>query len=283
MKKEYKLSLWVLISLALMGALFLWHLRIIEQRTEIVFLNVGQGDAILISQGRYQVLIDGGRSSKELLGRLGRHVPFWDRKIEVVMATHPDADHIGGLPALLRTYRVDQVLTTGAESETETSRLFQEAAAKALGHQPTPVVRGAKITFPQGGELLVEYPRQPIAGIVPDTDTNAGSIVARFTYGETSFLLTGDLPREETVLPDEAPVTVLKAAHHGSKYSTSEAFLRLVQPKEAVISVGKNSYGHPAPDVLDRLRALGSIIHRTDEEGDVSYSCFAQERCVFTK
>lgn len=283
MKKEYKLSLLVLISLALMGALFFWHLRIIEQRTEIVFLNVGQGDAILISQGRYQVLIDGGRSSKELLGRLGRHVPFWDRKIEVVMATHPDADHIGGLPALLRTYRVDHVLTTGAESETETSRLFQEAAVKALGHQPTPVFRGAKITFPQGGELLVEYPRQTIAGIVPDTDTNAGSIVARFTYGETSFLLTGDLPREETVLPDEAPVTVLKAAHHGSKYSTSEAFLRLVQPKEVVISVGKNSYGHPAPDVLDRLRAFGSIIHRTDEEGDVSYSCLAQKRCVFTK
>lgn len=283
MKKEYKLSLLVLFGLVLMGALLLWHLRIIEARTEIVFLSVGQGDAILISQGKHQVLIDGGRSSKELLGRLGRHVPFWDRKIEVVMATHPDADHIGGLPALLRTYRVDHVLTTGAESETETSRLFQEATVKAIGHQPTPVFRGAKITFPQGGELVVEYPRQPIAGIVPDTDTNTGSIVARFTYGETSFLLTGDLPREETVLPDEMPVTVLKAAHHGSKYSTSEAFLRLVQPKEAVISVGKNSYGHPAPDVLDRLRAFGSTIHRTDEEGDVRYQCFEQKQCVYAK
>lgn len=283
MKKEYKLLLLGLFGLVLMGALLLWHLRIIEKRTEIVFLNVGQGDAILISQGKHQVLIDGGRSSKELLGRLGRHVPFWDRKIEVVMATHPDADHIGGLPALLRTYRVDQVLTTGAESETETSRLFQEAVAKAIGHQPTPVFRGAKITFPQGGELVVEYPRQPIAGSIPDTDTNKGSIVARFTYGETSFLLTGDLPREETVLPDEAPVTVLKAAHHGSKYSTSEAFLRLVQPKEAVISVGKNSYGHPAPDVLGRLRALGSTIHRTDEEGDVRYRCFEQKQCVYAK
>lgn len=283
MKKEYKLSLSVLFGLVLMGGLLLWHLRIIEKRTEVVFLNVGQGDAILISQGKHQVLIDGGRSSKELLGRLGRHVPFWDRKIEVVIATHPDADHIGGLPALLRTYRVDQVLTTGAESETETSRLFQEATVKAIGHQPTHIFRGAKIAFPQGGELLVEYPLQPLPDVMTDIDTNEGSIVARFTYGETSFLLTGDLPREETVLPDETPATVLKAAHHGSKYSTSATFLGLVQPKEVVVSVGKNSYGHPAPDVLDRLRALGSTIHRTDEEGDVRYRCFEQKQCVYTK
>jgi beta-lactamase superfamily II metal-dependent hydrolase len=97
--------------------------------------------------------------------------------------------------------------------------------------------------------------------------------VARFLYGETSFLLTGDLPHEETVLPDEEPVTILKAAHHGSKYSTSEAFLDLVQPKEAVISVGKNSYGHPDSSVLERLWKRGIIVHRTDEEGALRYEC----------
>ncbi len=281
--KKYKLTLFFLGVLTLLGGLFLWHLALVERQTEIVFLNVGQGDAILISQGKNQILIDGGRTGKELLGRLGRHIPFWDRKIEVVIATHPDADHIGGLPAVLRAYQVERVLTTGAESETETSRLFQEGVVKRTGHEPTQVFRGADIVFPEGGKLLIEYPFQLIPGVVPDADTNEGSIVARFVYGETSFLLTGDLPREETFLPpDEPEVTVLKAAHHGSKYSTSEQFLRMIQPKEAVISVGKNSYGHPAPDVLERLRQIGTIIHRTDEEGDIRYRCF-EERCAYAR
>ena len=284
MKKSFKLGLLVLCGLSLMGALLLWHLSISEKRTNIVFLNIGQGDAILITQGSTQVLIDGGRTSRELLGRLGRHVPFWDRTIEVVIATHPDADHIGGLPALLRTYQVGQVLTTGAQSETETSRLFQEAIVKRIGHEPTKVFRGAEIAFPQGGKLAIEYPLAPIEGMVPDGDTNEGSMVARFTYGDTSFLLTGDLPHEESVLRDEAPVTVLKVAHHGSRYSSSAAFLNMIRPKEAVISVGKNSYGHPAPDVLERLRQSGAVVHRTDEEGDVRYECLpALQKCLFTK
>lgn len=285
MKKNSKLlSLAVLFGFVLMGGLLLWHLSIVAGRTEVVFLNVGQGDAILITQGDVQILIDGGRTSKELLARLGRHIPFWDRKIEIVIATHPDADHIGGLPALLRTYQVEQVLTTGAESTTETSRLFQEAVRQRTGREPIRIFRGTTLELPQGGKLTVAYPRQPIPGVVPDADTNEGSIVARFTYGETSFLLTGDLPREETVLPDEAPVTILKAAHHGSKYSTSSAFLKLTQPKEAVISVGKNSYGHPNGDVLERLRQIGATIHRTDEEGDIRYQCSTSlQKCFFVQ
>lgn len=284
MKKSFKLLLAVLVFLVGVGGLFLWHLSIVEQQTKIVFLNIGQGDAILISQGNKQVLIDGGRSGKELLGRLGRQIPFWDRDIESVIATHPDADHIGGLPALLRSYRVHEILTTGAESETETSRLFQEAAVQEIGRAPTRIFRGAEIAFPQGGRLTIEYPFAPIAGIVPDQDTNEKSIVARFTYGETSFLLTGDLPREESFLPDENPVTVLKVAHHGSKYSTSGMFLQMVHPEEAVISVGKNSYGHPAPDVLERLRQGGAIIHRTDEGGDVHYDCLPHlKKCVYVR
>ncbi|MBP9728227.1 MAG: MBL fold metallo-hydrolase [Candidatus Moranbacteria bacterium] len=279
MNRVYRLTLFVLGGLVLMGGLLTWHLQVIEQRTEVVFLNVGQGDAILITQGKYQVLIDGGRTSKELLARIGRHMPFWDRKIEVVMATHPDADHIGGLPALLRSYRVDEVLTTGATSETETSRQFQEAVRDNTGQDPERIFRGGSITFPKGGELAVLYPLAPVAGTSVG-DTNEGSIVTRFTYGETSFLLTGDLPAEERALPDTSPATVLKVAHHGSKHSSSEAFLRLVQPKEAILSVGKNSYGHPDPLVMDRLRSIGAQIHRTDQDGDIRYRCFS-ERCVF--
>jgi len=218
------------------------------------------------------------------LARLGRHMPFWDRKIEFVIATHPDADHIGGLAGLLRTYRVDQVLTTGAQSDTETSRLFQEAIVTFTHHGPTTIFRGAKITFPEGGELMIEYPLSPLPKETNNLDTNEGSIVARFTYGGTSFLFTGDLPREETFLPDEEPVTVLKVAHHGSKYSSSKQFLERIHPQETVISVGKNSYGHPDPGVLERLQKMGTIIHRTDQGGDVRYECFAALKwCLFAQ
>lgn len=272
-----------LVSLAaaafLLGCFF-WWVAYVGARTEVVFLNVGQGDAILISQGMNQVLVDSGRSGKELLARLGRHMPFWDRHIEAVIATHPDGDHIGGFVALLHAYEIGQVLYTGAESDTETSKLFQAAIAEHVPAGPLKIFRGASLKFPAGGELMVEYPLAPLPKEMKDT--NSGSIVARFVYGGTSLLLTGDLPYEETVLSGENPVTILKAAHHGSKYSTSDAFLDLVRPHEAVISVGKNSYGHPAPEVLERLEKHGVQIHRTDLEGDVVYRCFG-ERCVLEK
>lgn len=280
MNRNYSYFLGGLLLLALIGgALIRWFI-FEERRTEVTFLNVGQGDAILISQGMNQVLIDGGRTSKELLSHLGRNIPFWDRKIELIIATHPDADHIGGFPGLLQTYRVDRVLTTGAESETDISQRFREAIQKSTGSGVLPIFKGTRINFPYGGELDIEYPILPLPK--ETADANSGSIVARFIYGETTFLLTGDLPHEEEVLPDEPEVTVLKAAHHGSKYSTSEAFLERIKPKEAVISVGKNNYGHPAEEVLKRLGRLGAIIHRTDQEGDIGYRCFANQ-CVLVQ
>ncbi len=283
MELRNKKALILLLSLlVVMGGLLLWHISLVEKKTEIIFLNIGQGDAILISQGRNQILIDGGRTSKELLARLGRHLPFWDRTIEVVIATHPDADHIGGLAGLMKAYRVERVLSTGAESDTDTSRLFRQSLLLTTHKEALPTFRGMKVTLPFGGELGVEYPLTPLPKEA--ADTNEGSIVARFTYGETSFLFTGDLPREETVLPEEAPVTILKVAHHGSKYSTSDTFLDRIHPKEAVISVGKNTYGHPSPNVLGRLEKKGIVTHRTDEEGDVSYEClFALQKCVYSR
>jgi competence protein ComEC len=281
MKKWHKLSLLSLCTALLLGALFLWHLSILAHRTDVTFLNVGQGDAILISQGSSQILIDGGRSGKELLARLGRHVPFWDRRIEVVIATHPDADHIGGLPALLRTYHVDRILTTGAESDTEISRLFQKTVRDKTGGPPVTIFRGAEMVFPHGGTLSIVYPNGPLtSGDV--RETNQGSIVARFVYGETSFLLTGDLAQEEQVLGESPKATVLKVAHHGSKYSTSDTFLRMISPTDAIISVGKNSYGHPDSSVLRRLESAGARIYRTDELGDIRYRCF-ENRCLLAR
>lgn len=266
--------------LLLVFTLSLWAFFLQSDRTKVVFLNVGQGDAILISQGQNQILIDGGRSGQELLSRLGRHIPFWDRRIEVVIPTHPDADHIGGFASLYRAYAIGAILSSGVTSDTQVVEYVEKMRIDYRRPNPQKIIRGTEVRLPSGGELSVLYPlTQPPERV---KDTNATSIVTRFVYGETSFLLTGDLPEEERVLPAVEHATILKAAHHGSKFSSSGAFLDLVKPLEAVISVGKNSYGHPAPDVLSRLADRSIVIRRTDEEGDIRYVCSkAEQRCTY--
>jgi competence protein ComEC len=172
-------------------------------------------------------------------------------------------------------------LYTGAESDTETFQLLKKALT-GRGVKIFQIFRGGHIRLPYGGELTVEYPLAPLPAEMKETNT--GSIVSRFTYGETEILLTGDLPSEETVLTDIRPADILKVAHHGSKYSTSATFLDGLKPQEAVISVGKNSYGHPSMDVLDRLRERGIAIRRTDTDGDIRYSCMlALAHCVLAR
>lgn len=241
------------------------------EETKIIFLSVGEGDAILISEGDRQVLIDSGREGKRLLAHLGKYVPFYDRKIEVILPTHPDADHIGGFPDLLQKYRVEALLSTGAKSDTETVRLLDRTLDERFHGEHLPALRGTTLAFPSEGRLDILFPLTPQPENVEKT--NDTSVVSRFTYGETSFLFTGDLPDEEQYLPGIEPITVLKVAHHGSRYSTSDAWLKEVQPKEAVISVGENSYGHPSPDVLERLSKRNVKILRTDEQGDIVYRC----------
>ena len=277
-RRKIYLSLAILILATAILAVFIFWWHTYQTITTITFLDVGEGDAILISQGSNQILIDGGRRGRDLLARVGRQMPFWDRTVEVVIATHPDADHIGGFAALMSAYNVRTFLYTGAESDTETFQLLKKAIAEH-DVKTLKIFRGGSIRFPRGGELVIEYPLAPLP--LTMENTNAGSIVGRFTYGATQILLTGDLPSEETVLPEIRPVNILKVAHHGSKYSTSLDFLDLLKPQEAVISVGKNSYGHPSPDVLERLRERGMTIRRTDTEGDISYHCtWELARCV---
>lgn len=262
-----------LIGLALAAFLGLWLFFADAGRdeTKVVFLSVGQGDAILLSRGSEQILIDGGRDGKRLLSHLGRHIPFFDRRIEAVIATHPDADHIGGFPALFRQYRIENFFSTGATSTTETWRALERLITGDESPTIFSAIAPTELEIPDGGVLSILFPETPLP---PDADeTNTGSVVARFVFGETSFLLTGDLPEEELYVPDAPISTVLKVAHHGSKYSTSEAWLDLVQPKEAIISVGENRYGHPAPEVLERLAKRGIVTLRTDEQGDIVYRC----------
>lgn len=266
----------ILLSLlvtAIVGGMFVYGAWTNERGTEVIFLDVGQGDAILIKQGRNQILIDGGRSGKVLLSAISQYVPFWDRTIETVIATHPDADHIGGLPALIRNYRIGAFVSTGVASESETYRYLEESIGDYPPARKLISRRGTSFSLPHGGRLEILFPEN---GEHVTGESNETSIVTRFSFDETDFLLAGDLPREETFIPDVPESEVLKLSHHGSKYSSSDTFLARVRPEEAVVSVGQNSYGHPAPEVLDRAKKAGVFIRRTDESGDIVYRCAAE-------
>lgn len=270
-----------LFVLALSAAVFGWYLFVLSHeldRTRVVFFDIGQGDAILLQQGRNQILIDGGRSGKTLLAKLGRYVPFWDHTIETVIETHPDSDHIGGLAELFGTYRVDTLMTTSAGSDSDAWIYLRKTIDLHPPARRLLEKRGMTFSFPGGGRLEILYPED--GGTVPKA-TNDGSIVTRFSFGSSSVLMAGDLPREESFLPDIPETEILKLSHHGSKYSSSAAFLDLVRPKEVVVSVGKNPYGHPNGDVLGRLAERGIAIRRTDVSGDIVYDCSDATGCVY--
>ncbi|MCX6761942.1 MAG: ComEC/Rec2 family competence protein [Candidatus Moranbacteria bacterium] len=247
-----------------------------NQKLQVAFLDVGQGDAILISDGEKQILIDGGPSGTKLMEKLGEYVPFWDRKIDVVIATHPDADHITGLVDVLKNYSVDQVIESGAQSESQVFGALEKIISDKKVEKQI-ARRGMKVKLSDDAELEVFSPTDAIISGLKD-DTNLASIVAKLTYGENSFLFTGDLPLEadSQLISSRLPLSanVLKIAHHGSKSATSAQWLELVHPKEAVISVGKdNRYGHPTAEVLSRLQDDKIRILRTDQQGDVVYDC----------
>ncbi len=270
----------ILVSLLALGvavfAAVLLRVAAEAEETRVVFLAVGQGDAILIQSGSQQILVDGGRDGARLLSALDRELALFDRTIEVVIATHPDADHIGGLPTLFDRYRVEQFISTGAMSDTSDAVLLARGLERHAIKRDIPGRAGVTLDLLHGGRLTLLFPATlPLS---QEFESNEGSIVSRFDFGETSFLLTGDLPSEETFLPTVEPVDVLKAAHHGSKSSTSDAWLDLVQPREVVLSVGDNNYGHPAQEVLERLGRRGITSWRTDRDGAIAYRCIATDR-----
>jgi len=242
---------------------------------KVAFLDVGQGDAILLTQGQNQVLIDGGKSEDKLLEGLGKHMPFWDRKIEVVLTTHPDIDHIGGLSELPQKYESGSLISTKAQSDSAVFEILKN------NYAPDKISKiegklGTKIKF-QEGELEILY---PFSSLEEKTykDTNGTSLVGKVIFGKNKFLLTGDMTEKQEREMLERGIDVaaqyLKVAHHGSKYSTSENFLKKVSPFLSVISVGKNNrYGHPAPETLEKLNNNNVSILRTDDAGDIVFQC----------
>jgi len=241
--------------------------------TNVAFLDVGQGDAILISRGSHQILIDGGPDGVVLMEQLGMQMPFWDRNIEIVIATHPDSDHIDGLVSVFKNYSVDQFWHTTAGKDTSVYRALNHYAKNENGVEEIIAYKGLSANIGGGAHLDVIYPLRDDMDDVEDI--NNSSIATLLTVGEEVFYFGGDLTSEiedNLLLGDE--ITVLKASHHGSKSSTSDAFLQKTAPRDVIISAGKdNRYGHPHKDTLQNIENMGAQVFRTDEQGTILYRC----------
>ena len=240
----------------------------------VAFLDIGQGDSILIrSPNGMTMLIDGGNSDNDATQVILPKLREWGAdRLDVMVATHPDADHIGGLPEVLENFPVETVALTGQVHSTQIyERLLTDI--RDLNVNAIQTRTGTIIPFDSAVRVEVLGPDDEF--VQDDNDTNNASIVIRLTYGSVSFTLTGDaeVPEEEAILASGADLrsAILKVGHHGSRSSTSEPFLAAVDPQIGVISVGEgNQYGHPHQDALDRLDQAGVQIYRTDQGGTIT-------------
>jgi len=267
-----KLVFYVLAFLGLLNVLA-WSVVFNLSEThfwEITFFDVGQGDAILIeTPGRNQILIDGGPDST-ILEKLNK-MPFWDRTIDLLILTHPDNDHITGLVHVLSSYKVENILWTGAVKQAAVFEKWQELIEKENARILT-AKAGQEITADRT-LLQVLFPFDSLEG-KSVKDTNNTSIVLKLDIGEISFLFAGDVyestERELVRRGIDLSSDILKVGHHGSKTSTSTEFIGEVLPETAVISAGSdNSYGHPHKETLDTLEKYDITIFRTDLQGDI--------------
>lgn len=242
---------------------------LLQKNLEVFFLNVGQGDAILLSlpQGT-QILVDGGPDNL-LLHRLGEVLPWWETKIDYLLISHYHADHIMGFIELVNKYEVGQVLTTAHQpNDFLYSVLMQKLKTKNI-----PIVflvTGQELNF---GENCI---LQVLSADKNYEDYNDNSLVLRLSYLDTALLLTGDMTTisEDNLLKQNFKIQadLLKVAHHGSRYSSGQKFLAAVDPKFCIISVGKdNDFQHPHQEALQRLSQAYCQIYLTKDFGTLSW------------
>jgi competence protein ComEC len=238
-----------------------------DSTPRIYFLNVGQGDATLITTGNQQILVDGGPDDS-VIRELSKIVPAWDRTIDLIVLTHPQADHLTGLFSILERYRIKEILATFVDYDSSLNREWLKEVLKS----------GAKLNYADPaddyyfGNLYIDT-LLPLNSSTQSSDINEDSVILRVNGESSSALLMGDAgfateDRLFNIYP-QLSADILKVGHHGSKYSSSVGFLERINSDSAVISVGKNSYGHPAPETLDRLAAVGAKVYRTDKDGTV--------------
>ena len=254
------------------GAVFVWYAVLAETRSglKVAFLDVGQGDAIFVeAPNGNQVLIDGG-PNKAVLRELAKQMPFYDRTIDGIVITHPHLDHYGGIVDVLDNYKIGFEMDSGNDNPGSKgfdiyARKLEEEKAKRIFAK-----KGMRVNLDEGLYLDILLPVINKKGM----STHDEMVVARLVYGNNSFLLTGDMEDnlESFLLSFGGSIKsdVLKVGHHGSKTSTSEKFLGLVNPGLAIISAGKNNkYGHPHQEVTERLAKFEIPTLRTDEKGTI--------------
>ncbi len=270
---------------------FFWTLP--DGKLHLVFCDVGQGDGAYVRfpDGR-DMVVDGGPNDK-ILGCLGRHMPFWDRHINLVLMTHPQKDHMQGLNPVLERYSVDYFIRSDVDNMTEgyiklkdvvrtkkiPMKFVTTGERVAIGSTSLSLLwpsadQIASMRSQQYNNVTIKQSDSSVLGARTTTNLNDGSLVFLLRYGSFDTLFTGDADsRVEgnytgVKLADDT-LEVLKVPHHGSKTGMTREFVQWLRPKLAVISVGKNSYGHPSTEALELLKSIGSDIRRTDEEGDI--------------
>ena len=242
-----------------------------DGRLKFYALDVGQGDAIFIETPRKaQVLIDGGPDMK-VLGQLSAVMPFYDRSIDLLILTHPQEDHMFGLAEVLKRYKVGWVLMTGVNYRSKTYQEFK----RVIKDKNISVViarAGQKVNLGGDGAIDILYPDENLSGVDFPGDVNDSSVAALLRFGGKKFLTMGDASIKEEidiVNSGRADIDVLKASHHGSRFSTSALFLEKTTPEIVLISAGaRNPYGHPHKDALERLGGIS--VYRTDTQGRIA-------------
>lgn len=257
---------------ALACAALCWLPGTLRPARELAFLDVGQGDATLLRVPGLTMLVDGGGSvgSDYDVGK-GTVLPalraLGVRDLDVVVATHADTDHIEGLPSVLRALPVGEVWVGHLKKPGEDPVLDALVTAAHERNVPIREVRRGDQVTAAGVKVTVLWPQ----GRFWSTEDNDNSVALRIEAGEFRAALLGDLPDPTEALIGAGDLTLLKAAHHGSRYSTGEALLRQTTPQDVLISVGRNTYGHPTQAVLDRVAAAGARVWRTDQAGTVRW------------
>ncbi|MFN8489623.1 MAG: DNA internalization-related competence protein ComEC/Rec2 [Caldilineaceae bacterium] len=282
----------VAVGILVLATILVWALALSQPdgRLHVYFLDIGQGDGILLQtpSGR-QVLIDGGAKPQQLFNQLGAVMPFWQRRIDIAALTNPDKDHMDAQAQTPTRFQVTTGLSTIAgranhDSDTWYKNLVNHGGEVQLHHE------GGWFDLGDGVALWVLWPPlEPIKGAQGKQEQfvdNENSLVMKLVYGDFSVLLTGDagLPSEMALLAGNEPVaaTVLKVGHHGSKGSTSHSFVQAVNPLVAVIQCGlNNSYGHPHQEVLDRL--AGRLVLRNDQQGRIHIYSDGQQMWLTTE
>jgi competence protein ComEC len=245
-------------------------------------LDVGQGDAILVTGRRHQqVLVDAGPDAS-VMGQLGSAMPLGDRTIEAAVISHPHADHYRGFRAVLERYRIGVVYVSAVRPQDgEYQALLTDAAARG-----TRVVSGRAGDVAGWSDISLRFETFGEAD-PPPRNLNNASVVATVTVRGRTIFLPGDAEREQEsrlVRQGLKPVDILKVPHHGSRTSSTDELVGVLRPKFAVISVGaRNRYGHPAAETVDRLRAAGAMVYRTDQAGAVTLKLSSWPPQVWTE